>query len=101
MGEWKLGPDGKKHDAYTTTEFAVKVGKPLTLRINNADSSPHSITSAQAGVDIIALPGTHDYTLLVNKRGRFSWRCVMNCDTGAAGWEMTHPGYMAGYITAS
>src|ERR1700747_2151652 len=44
MGSWKLGPDGKKHDAWTQTEFAVKVGKPLTLRIDNADGSPHSIT---------------------------------------------------------
>jgi heme/copper-type cytochrome/quinol oxidase subunit 2 len=101
MGTWKLGRDGKKHDAWTQTEFAVKAGRPLTLRIANADSSPHSLTSIEAGVNIIALPGIHTYTLLVHKRGRFHWRCMITCDTGAAGRAMTHPGYMSGYITAS
>jgi heme/copper-type cytochrome/quinol oxidase subunit 2 len=101
MGSWKLGPDGKRHDAWTQTEFAVKVSKPLTLRIDNADSSPHSLTSSEAGVNIIVLPGIHTYTLVVHKRGRFHWRCMMTCDTGAAGWAMTHPGYMSGFITAS
>jgi hypothetical protein len=101
MGSWKPGPDGKKHDAWTQTEFAVKVGKPLTLRIDNADGTPHSITSSEAGVSIIALPGVHDYQLLVTKRGRFFWRCFITCDTEAGGWAMTHPGYMSGYITAT
>ena len=101
MGSWKPGPDGKKHDAWTQTEFAVKVGKPLTLRIDNADGTPHSITSSDAGVSIIALPGVHDYQLLVKKRGRFFWRCYITCDTEAGGWAMTHPGYMSGYITAT
>jgi len=99
--ESKLGSDGKKHDAYSQTDFAVQVGRPLMLRIDNTDNQSHSITSTEAGVDIIASPGTHTYTLLVKKTGRFRWRCVMDCDTGAAGWAMTHPGYMAGYITAT
>jgi membrane fusion protein, multidrug efflux system len=99
--EYKLGSDGKKHDAYSQTDFAVQAGRPLTLRIDNTDNQPHSITSTQAGVDIIALPGTHTYSMLVKRAGRFWWRCVMGCDTGAAGWAMTHPGYMAGYITAT
>jgi heme/copper-type cytochrome/quinol oxidase subunit 2 len=101
MGSWKLGPDGKRHDAWTQTDFAVKVGKPLKLRINDADSSPHSLTSPEAGVNIIVLPGVHTYMLVVHKRGRFHWRCIMTCDTEAAGWAMTHSGYMSGYITAS
>jgi heme/copper-type cytochrome/quinol oxidase subunit 2 len=100
-GSWKPGPDGKRHDAYTQTEFAVKVGEPVTLQIDNTDNSPHSITSPEAGVDIIALPGTHTYTMLVKNAGRFPWRCIMVCDTEAAGWAMTHPGYMSGYITAT
>jgi hypothetical protein len=99
--ESKLGPDGKKHDAYSHTEFAVKAGQPLTLRIDNTDAQPHSITSTAAGVEIIALPGTHDYSLLVKKPGRYRWRCMMVCDTGANGWAMTHAGYMSGYITAT
>jgi hypothetical protein len=99
--ESKLGPDGKKHDAYSQTEFAVKAGRPLTLRIDNTDAQPHSITSTAAGVEIIALPGTHDYSLLVTTPGRYRWRFMMVCDTGANGWAMTHAGYMSGYITAT
>jgi hypothetical protein len=55
--EFKLGPDGKKHDAYSRTEFAVKAGRPLTLRIDTTVAQPHSITSTAGGVEIIALPG--------------------------------------------
>jgi hypothetical protein len=97
----KLGPDGKKHDAYSQTEFAVKAGRPLTLRIDNTDSQAHSITSTAAGVEIIALPGTHDYTLLVKNPGRYWWRCMIVCDGSANGWAMTHVGYMSGYISAT
>src|SRR5262249_52405374 len=99
--ESKLGPDGIKHDAYSRTEFAVKAGRPLSLRIDNTDTQPHSITSTAAGVDIIALPGTHNYSLFVKNPGRYRWRCMMMCDTGANGWAMTHVGYMSGYITAT
>ena len=97
----KLGPDGKKHDAISQSEFAVKVGRPLTLRIDNTDNQPHSITAPLAGVNIIAMPGTHSYALIVNKAGRFPWRCIIVCDTGAAGWAMTHRGYLSGFITAT
>lgn len=99
--EGKRGPDGKMHDAFTLTNFHVKVGQPTTLRIDNTDEGMHSITSALAGVDIVVQPGVHDYTLLVTKAGRFEWKCIIPCDTGAGGWAMSHPGYMAGYITAS
>jgi plastocyanin len=97
----KLGPDGKKHDAFSQTEFTVKVGQPVTLRIDNTDNGPHSITSPTAGVNIIAQPGIHTYTLLVTKAGKFLWNCMIPCDTEAGGWAMQHPGYMSGYITAT
>jgi plastocyanin len=100
-GSNKLGSDGKMHDSFSTTNFAVKAGQPITLRVNNTDSSPHSITSAEAGVSVILLPGVHNYTFTVQKAGHFSWLCILTCDSGAAGWAMTHPGYMAGYITAT
>jgi len=93
----KKGPDGKLHDDFTVTDFHVTVGQPLTLRIDNTDTVPHSITSAAAGVSIISLPGTHDYTLLVNHAGKFEWHCVFPCDP----WSMAHIGYMRGYITAT
>jgi uncharacterized cupredoxin-like copper-binding protein len=100
-GGIKKGPDGKLHDAYSKTNFAVKVGRPTRLVIDNKDSSSHSITAAGTGVSITVRPGTHTYTLLATKAGRFMWMCVIPCDTDANGWAMTHPGYMAGYITAT
>jgi plastocyanin len=99
--EYKLGPDGKKHDAFTKTEFAVKVGQPLKLRIDNTDTQPHSLTSPEVNVNITAMPGTHTYTLIVTQPGKYQWFCVYPCDSGANGWAMKHPGYMSGYITAS
>lgn len=95
--EYKRGPDGQKHDAFTTTEFAVKVGQPLKLQINNTDDAPHTITAAAAGVNITVQPGVHTYTLIVAKAGRYEWMCMLPCDD----WAMQHPGYMAGYITAT
>ncbi|MFI4989309.1 MAG: hypothetical protein ACHQHO_00135 [Solirubrobacterales bacterium] len=101
IGAYKVGPDGKKHDAFTTTEFAVHVGQPLTLKIDNTDDVPHSITSPVAGVNITVQPGVHEYKMTVNEKGRFQWFCVIPCDSDAKGWAMEHAGFMAGYITAT
>jgi plastocyanin len=101
IGSYRIAADGQKHDAFTQTEFAVKVGQPLALRIDNTDNSPHSITSPVVGVNIVAQPGVHTYTLVVNKAGRFQWYCMLPCDSDAHGWAMQNPGYMSGYITAS
>jgi len=98
---YKIGPDGKKHDAFTKTEFAVKVGQPIKLTIDNTDNQPHSITSPTANVSITAMPGTHTYTLVVSKPGKYMWFCAYPCDSDANGWAMTHPGFMSGYITAT
>ena len=93
----KRGPEGEKHDAFTTTEFAVRAGQPQQLRIDNTDSVPHSITAPAAGVNIVVMPGTHTYTLLVKQPGTFLWFCTFVCDE----WAMQHPGYMSGYINVS
>jgi uncharacterized cupredoxin-like copper-binding protein len=95
--ELKPGPDGKLHDAFSVTDFAVHPGQPVKLVINNTDGGPHSITSPDAGVNILVKPGTHTYTLLVNKAGRFEWYCMQPCDP----YSMSHVGYMRGYITSS
>lgn len=100
IGGEKPGPDGKKHDYFTKTDYNVKVGQPLKLRIDNTDNAPHSISSPEAGVNIIAQPGVHTYTLLVSKAGKYQWYCMLPCDSDAGGWAMQHPGYMSGYITA-
>jgi uncharacterized cupredoxin-like copper-binding protein len=97
----KKGPDGKLHDSFSKTNFAVKVGRPTRLLIDNTDSSPHSIVAAGTGVNITVYPGTHTYEIVATKAGRFEWKCMIPCDTDAHGWAMNHPGYMAGYISAT
>jgi hypothetical protein len=94
---YKPGPEGEKHDVFTTTEFAVQASHPQELRIDNTDSVPHSITAPQAGVNIVVMPGTHTYALVVKQPGRYLWFCTFVCDE----WAMQHPGYMSGYITVS
>ena len=94
---YKPGPEGEKHDAFTTTEFAVRAGQPQELRIDNTDDVPHSITAPEAGVNIVVKPGTHTYTLLVKHPGSYRWFCAFVCDE----WAMQHPGYMAGSISVS
>lgn len=93
----KPGPDGKLHDAFSVTNFYVHVGQPVKLVINNTDSTDHSIMAPGTSVNILVKPGTHTYTLLVRKAGRFQWMCMMPCDP----YSMSHDGYMRGYITAS
>jgi len=97
----KLGPDKVKHDVFTQTEYAVKVGQTLNLTINNTDEGEHSITSPQIGVNIVVKPGIHTYQIVVKEKGRFSWFCVIPCDSAANGWAMQHAGYMGGFITAT
>jgi hypothetical protein len=95
--EYKPGPEGEKHDAFTVTEFSVHAGQPQTLVIDNTDTVPHSITAAGAGVNIVVMPGTHRYTLDVKTPGKYLWFCHFVCDE----WAMEHVGYMSGYITVS
>jgi hypothetical protein len=66
-GSIKKGPDGKMHDAYSRTNFAVKVGQPTQMRIDNKDASSHSITAPGTGVSIIVKPGVHTYTMIATK----------------------------------
>lgn len=95
--EFKPGPEGEKHDAFTVTEFSVRAGQPQQLRIDNYDTVPHSITSPGAGVNIVVMPGIHTYTLEVKTPGHYLWFCTFACDE----WAMEHTGYMSGYITVS
>jgi plastocyanin len=97
IAEYKPGPEGEKHDAFTVTEFAVHAGQPQQLKIDNTDTVPHSITAPGAGVNITIMPGVHTYTLDVKTPGRYLWFCTFVCDE----WAMEHPGYMSGYITVS
>ena len=99
--EGKVGPDGKKHDYFTVTNFDAKVGQRLNLVIDNTDEGEHSINSPVIGVDVVIKPGIHTYQMVVREKGRFSWFCIIPCDSNANGWAMQHAGYMGGYINVS
>lgn len=94
---WKPGPGGQKYDAYSQTNFRVNVGQAVRLTITNRDDVPHSITSSEAGVNILVKPGTHTYSLIVYKAGTFEWHCAYPCDP----YSMNTPGYMRGFITST
>jgi heme/copper-type cytochrome/quinol oxidase subunit 2 len=93
----KPGPKGEKYDAFSKTNFAVKVGKPLQLTIDNKDDVVHSITATSAGVSVVVMPGLHTYTIVVHQAGHFKWICAYPCDP----YSMSTVGYMQGYITAT
>lgn len=90
----KPGPDGELHDAFSVTSFEVQAGHTVKLVIDNTDDTVHSITSPAAGVNIVVRPGTHTYTLRVQKPGIFQWYCNYPCDP----YSMMHDGYMRGTI---
>ncbi|MDE3132072.1 MAG: hypothetical protein KGL16_13055 [Acidobacteriota bacterium] len=92
----KPGPDAQLHDAFSVTNFAVRAGQPVKLVIDNTDTAKHSITSPGAGVNIVVMPGTHTYTLLVRRSGVFHWYCNYPCDPHS----MNETGYMRGTITS-
>ena len=83
------------------TNFAVKAGQTLEIKVDNTDEQPHSITAPEANVNITAMPGVHTYTVVIQKAGNYQWYCVYPCDSGANGWAMKHAGYMSGFITVS
>lgn len=97
MPGWKPGPKGERYDAFSKTDFVVKVGRPVRLTIDNKDTAVHSITAAEVGVNIVVMPGVHTYTLVVKQAGRFKWICAYPCDP----YSMANVGYMQGYITAT
>lgn len=101
----KLGPDGKKHDAYTPADFVVKQGTPVLVTIYNYDNTPHSFTSPSLDLNIQAAPAAADgspgitrFSFTPAQTGNFAWQCVDPCDTQANGWAMSNDGYMLGTV---
>jgi len=97
----KKGPEGKMHDAFSNTDFTVKVGQPLKIVVDNTDEGNHSLTSPVANVNVVVTPGKHTYTVVFSKAGKFQWYCVIPCDDDTKGWAMQHSGYMSGYFTVT
>jgi heme/copper-type cytochrome/quinol oxidase subunit 2 len=110
------GPDGKSHDTVVPSNFVVKAGVPVQVKVINNDEAGHSITAPTLGFDKLIKPGketapekvtsvTTTFTFTAKKKGVFRWYCKIPCDHKAGLWAMT-PGYsgpskegfMAGFI---
>lgn len=112
----KVGPDGKTHDTFFTTDSTnVKVGDKVTIVVQNFDDMPHGMFFDGLGITqlIAAGPGddtatTTTFTFTATKAGTFRWYCPMPCDTDQGQWAMQADstgkdkmGFMAGTITVS
>lgn len=103
---YKLGPDGKLHDAYTPGNFTVNAGSPVEVTIYNFDGGTHTLTAADLGANFKVTgskkdgdPSVNKFTFTPNKKGTFKWLCADKCDGENGQWAMTHDNYMTGSIT--
>lgn len=103
---YKLGSDGKLHDAYTPGNFTVSSESPVQLTVYNFDGGTHTFTSNDLGVNIKVAaskqqgsPQATTGTFTPNKKGTFKWLCADPCDGQNGQWAMTHNDYMMGNVT--
>jgi hypothetical protein len=108
------GPDGAKHDTFVALDpQPIAVGQQVTISIENTDDVPHSLTSPELGLNILAQPAKSDdqsttttYSFTPAKAGTFRWFCAIPCDSDNNYWDMqssekgpSQDNFMAGYIT--
>ncbi|CAB3392373.1 cupredoxin domain-containing protein [Kyrpidia spormannii] len=103
---YKLGPDGKLHDAYTPGDITVKAGQPVELTIYNLGKKGHPFISSALGVNVpvqgsqgTGEPAVFKTTFTPQKPGKYTWVCGLPCDGENNQWAMSHDNYMMGYIT--
>ncbi|ATY84619.1 hypothetical protein CVV65_06395 [Kyrpidia spormannii] len=103
---YKLGPDGKLHDAYTPGDITVKAGQPVELTIYNLGKKGHPFISSALGVNVpvqgsqgTGEPAVFKTTFTPQKPGKYTWICGLPCDGENNQWAMSHDNYMMGYIT--
>jgi plastocyanin len=112
----KVGPDGKTHDTFFTTDSTnLKVGDKVTIVVENFDDMPHGMVFDGLGINQLVKAGPGDdksttttFSFTATKAGTFRWYCPMPCDTDQAQWAMhadstgtDKMGFMAGAITVS
>jgi FtsP/CotA-like multicopper oxidase with cupredoxin domain len=120
----KVGPDGKKHDTFFTTDPTnVKAGDVVKIVVTNYDDMPHGMAFDTVAINqlVTAGPGCRDtsackpgestvttFSFTATKAGVMRWHCPMPCDTDNAQWAMhadtagsDKDGFMAGTITAA
>ncbi|HEY9723103.1 MAG TPA: hypothetical protein V6D47_13925 [Oscillatoriaceae cyanobacterium] len=97
------GPDGRNHDAFVPSSFAVTAGQPVHLVVINEDEGPHTISpdnphagfgpflvrpGKQVGNEVQPVTSTFDFT--PSHKGAFRWHCEAVCDGGGGHWAMGH-----------
>jgi plastocyanin len=120
----KVGPDGKKHDTFFTTDSTnVKAGDVVNIVVANYDDVPHGMTFDNMPINqvVTAGPGCKNaeacratestvttFSFTATKAGVMRWHCPLPCDTDNEQWAMHSDttgsdmdGFMAGTITAS
>lgn len=103
---YKLGSDGKLHDAFTPGNFEILAGEPVELTIYNFDDGKHTLSSKDLGVNVQiegskkkGEPSVTTYKFTPTKSGTYKWNCLDECDGENGQWAMTHDDYMMGNIT--
>lgn len=109
----KVGPDGKKHDAYWgPTSFTAHVGQRVTVTVLNYDSGMHSFNDPGLGVSQVFTgangntPSKTVFSFTPTAAGVYHWNCAIPCDTDNATWAMLpsgkgQDGFMAGDVTVT
>ncbi|MDP4084763.1 MAG: hypothetical protein Q8934_09135 [Bacillota bacterium] len=102
---YKLGSDGKLHDAFANADITVKAGQPVELTVYNFDGGDHTVTSKDLGLNLNVVPSKTNGTPSVStvqftptKTGKFMWNCADKCDGQNGQWAMAQSGYMMGNI---
>lgn len=102
---YKLGSDGKLHDAYTPGDITVKAGVPVELTVYGLGKNPHPIAIKDLGVMInetprknIGDPSVTTVQFTPEKVGKFMWNCTVACDGDNQDWAMANDNFMMGYL---
>jgi plastocyanin len=102
---YKLGPDGKMHDAFTPGNITVKAGEPVELTVYNFDDGTHTVTSSDLGLNLKVAgstqkgtPAVSTVTFTPNQAGTFKWFCADKCDGQNGQWAMSQDDFMMGSL---
>jgi len=107
LGSFKLGPDGKYHDAFSPWSLKVPAGDRVILTIYNWDSMPHTFTVPRLKINVTTAsrvkegdPGVTIVKFTAPRGpGKYSFLCTIPCDSDNHDWSMGQLGYMDGTLT--
>jgi hypothetical protein len=102
---YKLGSDGKLHDAYTPGDITIKAGQPVVLTVYGLGKKAHPIAIKDLGVTVNETarlangkPSVTAVQFTPEKTGKFMWNCTLPCDGDNNDWAMAQDNYIMGYV---